>query len=64
MVYKIPKLKSRKFQVTYTAFKGTKYAQESAEKPIIEARDVESAVKKFNKRPYHNKHSITKVEEI
>jgi len=54
----------RKFKINYTAFKGTKYAKPSAVEPIIEARDISSAVNKFHKMPFNRKSDIFKIEEI
>ena len=56
--------KMRKFRVSFVAFKGAKYAQESATEPIVEARDIGSAINKFNKMPYTNKFDVFKVEEV
>ncbi len=54
----------RKFKIYYTAFKGTKYVQKSADEPIIEARDISSAIKKFDRMPFQNKSDIIAVEEV
>jgi hypothetical protein len=71
MTYKI----KRKFRIHYTAFKGTKYAQKSAYEPVIEARNVYSAIKKAKKgisvihkedkfKIKINPSDITKIEEV
>jgi hypothetical protein len=54
----------RKFKIYYTAFKGTKYAKRSAVEPIIEARNISSAINKFDKIPFNNKSDIIAVEEV
>ena len=54
----------RKFQIFYTAFKGTKYAQTSAVTPVIKARDIGSAVRKFDKMRFRRKSDIFKIREV
>ena len=54
----------KKFKIYYTAFKGTKYAQPSAHIPIIRARDIGSAINKFNSIKFQHKVDITKVIEV
>lgn len=65
MAYKIKDKKTRKFKIYSTAFKGTKYAQESAYTPIIEARNVKSAIYKAEKgidSPATNGFPATKIK--
>jgi hypothetical protein len=54
----------RRFAIHYTAFKGTNYQQSSADVPVIEARDMKSAINKFGKRPYNRISDIRMVEEV
>lgn len=54
----------RKFKFYYTAMKGTRYARESALHPVIDARDIGSAIKKFNRMPFRRKTDIFKIEEV
>jgi hypothetical protein len=54
----------RRFMFFYTAFKGTKFAQESAMHPVIEARDVGSALNKFKKGKFMNKTAVFRIEEV
>lgn len=54
----------KKYIIYYTAFRGTKYAQHSADTPIIEARDIASAINKFQRMPFHRKNDIVKVEKV